>query len=118
MNYDPDRHHRRSIRLRTYDYCRAGVYFVTICAHDRECLFGEIADGEMRLNDAGRMIQSVWDESPPHYAGIDTDAFIAMPNHIHGIITTVGAGPRACPGDNGQPRGVAATGACLHGILG
>ncbi|MBC7237764.1 MAG: hypothetical protein H5T69_18130, partial [Chloroflexi bacterium] len=108
MKYDPERHHRRSIRLKGYDYTQPGAYFVTIVTQDRARLFGEVVDGEMRLNDAGRMVQTVWDELPAFYPGVQTDAFIVMPNHIHGIIVLtghpVGAGPRACPGDVAGPR--------------
>ena len=96
MKYDPDIHHRRSIRLKGYDYSQAGAYFVTICTQNRECLFGEILDGEMALNDAGRMIKTIWHELPEHYPGVGIDAFQVMPNHMHGIVI-VGAGPRACP---------------------
>ena len=84
---------RRSIRLKEYDYSQSGAYFITICAQVRECLFGEIVDWKIALNDAGKMVQAVWDDIPSHYAGIDTDAFIIMPNHIHAIIVIVGAGP-------------------------
>ena len=95
------RHHRRSIRLRGYDYTRPGAYFVTVCVQDRECLLGQIADGEMRLSEAGRMVQSAWDALPAHYPGVDIDEFVVMPNHIHGIIVlndpNVGATPRGCP---------------------
>jgi len=103
MRFDPDKHHRRSIRLRGYDYTRAGAYFVTICTQNRECLFGNIVEGEIWLNDAGHMVQSVWNELSQHYPGVDVDAFVVMPNHIHGIIVlmdddiVVGAGPRARP---------------------
>ncbi len=97
IRYDPTRHHRRSIRLQGYDYSQAGAYFVTICTQNRAFLFGEIADGRMVLNDAGRMVKTVWDEIPQYYPGIDIDACQIMPNHIHGIIILVGAGPRACP---------------------
>ena len=116
--YDPAIHHRRSIRLQGYDYSQAGAYFVTICTQNRECLFGEIVDGEMRLNDVGKMIQAVWDEIPANYPGIDIDAFIVMPNHIHGIVVIVGAAPCGRPGtttapcgrpDEGHPRGGAPT---------
>ena len=62
MPYDPARHHRRSIRLRGYDYARAGAYFVTIVMQGRECLLGNVAEGEMALNDAGRMIEKWWRE--------------------------------------------------------
>ena len=135
MRFDLDKHHRRSIRLRGYDYTQAGGYFVTICAQNRECLFGNVVEMAMRLNDAGQMVQSVWNELPQHYPGVDVDAFVVMSNHIHGIIVlmdddiVVGAGPRArpigpraCPdnresppfdgqprGVRGQPRGVAPT---------
>ena len=118
-------HDRRSPRLKDYDYAQAGAYFVTICTQDRACLFGDVADGEMRLNDAGRMVRAVWEELPDRYPGIETDAFVVMPNHVHGIIVivgsgpVVGAGPRACPDHNqtptqiGQPQGVAPTGLSL-----
>lgn len=117
MNYDPDKHHRRSIRMRGYDYAQEGVYFVTVCAQDRQCLFGEIVDGEIRLNDAGRMVQAVWKELSIHYPGVEGDEFVVMPNHVHGLIVLVGAGPRACPDvgprracpEKGQPQGVAPT---------
>jgi REP element-mobilizing transposase RayT len=86
------RHHRCSIRLRGYDYSRAGAYFVTICAQGRECLFGEIVDGEMLLNEFGGCVVRWWDDIPRHFVGVDTDAFVVMPNHVHGIIVIVGAG--------------------------
>ncbi|MCA1746707.1 MAG: transposase [Bacteroidales bacterium] len=83
---------RRSIRLQGYDYSQAGVYFMTICTQNRACLFGDIVDGEMRLNDVGRMIQTVWDEMPRRDVYIDLDTFIVMPNHIHGILIFHGRG--------------------------
>lgn len=81
-----NKHHRRSIRLKDYDYSSAGAYFVTICAHNRDCLFGEIIDGEMVLNDAGKMVERCWLEIPDHYPSVELDEFVIMPNHIHGII--------------------------------
>ncbi|MCF8130334.1 MAG: transposase [Deltaproteobacteria bacterium] len=119
---------RRSIRLPGYDYSQVGAYFITICTQNRECLFGDIMNLEMMLNDAGRMLETVWNELPKFYARVSTDAFQIMPNHIHGIIvitrasdkSSVGAGPRACPfvaqsrrdaqRGTGQPQGVAPTG--------
>jgi REP element-mobilizing transposase RayT len=77
---------RRSIRLQGYDYSQAGAYFITICTRDRGCLFGDMVDGQMQLNEAGQIIQSVWDGLPQFYEGIDLDAFVIMPNHVHGII--------------------------------
>ncbi len=86
IKYDPGIHHRRSIRLRGYDYSRAGACFVTICTQHHECLFGDIVGGEMRLNDAGLMIQAVWDRLPIRFHHIELDEFTVMPNHVHGIM--------------------------------
>ncbi len=98
-------HLRRSIRLKGYDYSLPGIYFVTICAADRDFLFGDVADGKVRLYDAGRIVQSVWSKLPDHYAGLKTDAFVVMPNHVHGILILyppvpadfVGAGLKPAP---------------------
>jgi putative transposase len=86
MRYDPEKHRRRSIRLKGYDYSQAGVYFVTICTQGRACLFGEVVDGEMRLNDAGRMVVAEWERLPALFPNVVLDAFVVMPNHIHGIV--------------------------------
>ena len=86
MKYNPARYHRRSIRLRGYDYAQAGAYFVTICTHNRECLFGEIMDGKMVLNDAGRMVEQCWRDIPSHFPHTELDEFVIMPNHVHGIV--------------------------------
>ncbi len=80
------RNHRRSIRVRGYDYSQAGAYFITICTYERACLFGKIVDGKMTLNDAGRMVESCWQDIPDHFPHADLDEFVIMPNHIHGII--------------------------------
>lgn len=85
MKYNPDNHHRRSIRLKGYDYSSPGAYFITICTHQRECLFGEIVDGEMRLNELGKITQSHWQRLPLHFT-VELDALIVMPNHLHGIL--------------------------------
>ncbi len=85
MPYDPNRHHRRSIRLRGYDYATPGAYFVTICAQGRQRLFGAIATGAMQPNDAGRMVERWWGELNNKYPTVRTDAFVVMPDHIHGI---------------------------------
>ena len=78
-------------------YSQAGAYFVTICTQNWECLFGDVVDGEMKLNDPGRMVQTVWNEIPVYYSGIDIDACQIIPNHLHGIIVIVRADPRVCP---------------------
>ncbi|RZM75037.1 transposase [Leptolyngbya iicbica] len=89
MPYDPKIHRRRSTRLRHYDYATPGFYFVTICAHQRQHLFGKIQDDYMILNDAGRVAQAHWQRLAQHFAHIQLDAFVVMPNHVHGIIQIV-----------------------------
>ncbi len=84
--YTAEIHHRRSIRLQGYDYAGAGAYFVTICAHDHTCLFGEIVDGVMVLNDAGNIVTDEWITTPAMRKNIVLDLFVVMPNHLHGII--------------------------------
>ena len=96
MAFNPDIHHRRSIRLLQYDYSAAGAYFVTICVQGRECLFGRIENGEMRLNEAGEIVKAVWRCLPERFAPVEMDECIIMPNHFHGIICIVGA-PLAAP---------------------
>jgi putative transposase len=90
MKYDPERHHRRSIRLKDYDYSQDGAYFVTICVYERQRLFGRIDQGEMRLNPPGMMVMNVWEELNRRFPEVKTEAYVVMPNHIHGIIWLVG----------------------------
>jgi REP element-mobilizing transposase RayT len=100
--YNPEKHHRRSIRLPEFDYKQAGAYFVTICTQNRESLFGEAVDGEIQLNDAGRLVEASWQDLTSRFADISLDVFVVMPNHIHGIIL-VGAqfiAPSAAPDKN------------------
>jgi putative transposase len=105
MKSDSKDHHRRSIRLKDYDYAQPGGYFVTIVTQSRKCLFGEIVEAEMRLSDAGRIIQTAWNDLPNHYANFEVDTFVVMPNHIHGIINLVdlpvGAGFKPAPTNAG-----------------
>ncbi len=96
MIYNPEKHHRRSIRLKGYDYSQEGAYFVTICVQDRNCLFGDIMNDEMKLNNAGYMIRENWEKLPKRFKSIIIDEYIIMPNHLHGIII-VGADLRVCP---------------------
>ena len=86
MKYHPHHHHRRSIRLRGYDYSTPGAYFVTICVKNLECLFGDVTNGRMDLSVMGRIAFDVWQEIPKRYANVQLDEFVVMPNHIHGII--------------------------------
>ena len=86
MKYNPDIHHRRSIRLQGYDYSQNGAYYVTLCTQNRECLFGEIVKGEMILNEYGKIVEQCWNNLSNHYDNIELDAYVIMPNHFHGII--------------------------------
>jgi REP element-mobilizing transposase RayT len=84
--YDPSIHHRRSLRLRGYDYRQAGAYFVTICTQGRASMLGTIVDASVRLSDVGQVVAESWALIPAWYPHIDPDEWIVMPNHIHGIL--------------------------------
>lgn len=86
MAYDPDIHHRRSVRLCDYDYAAEGFYFVTICVHHHSALFGTITDGTMYMNDAGRMVEEEYRRLPHRYPHIICHEYVVMPNHFHAII--------------------------------
>lgn len=105
MAVEGTRSRRRSIRLRGYDYGQEGAYFVTICTHRRTCLLGDVTDGNMTLTAVGTIVRRVWRYLPRRFRGVGLDAFIAMPNHIHGLIIirrSVGAG-LAPPEGGGLP---------------
>jgi len=95
MKFDPQKHHRRSIRLADYDYSQPGAYFITTVTRGRECLFGEIIESEMRLSEAGHIVWQIWNSLPVRYPQIASGAAVVMPNHFHGIViineTPVGA---------------------------
>jgi len=86
MPYDPNKHHRRSIRLRGYDYAQGGWYFVTVCAQGGECLFGDIIGGEFQANTFGQIVLECLAAVPEHFAGVAVDTAVVMPNHLHMII--------------------------------
>jgi len=86
MPIDQPIHHRRSVRLQDYNYSQSGAYFVTLCTRERACLFGEILDGAMQVNDAGRMVERCWLNIPNHFPHVNLDAFVVMPNHAHGVV--------------------------------
>ena len=92
QKYDPQIHHRRSIRLKGYDYSRAGAYFVTICVHQRECLLGNIVNGEMQLSRFGKIISYAWLDLPKHYPHVILDEFCIMPNHVHFVVVLIDDG--------------------------
>ena len=93
---------RRSIRLKGYDYSQEGAYFVTICVQNKECLFGEVVDGQMCLNDAGRMVQKWWKELDNKFLNFELNTFVVMPNHFHAIVVikNVGADLCVCPDEH------------------
>ncbi len=86
MKYNPEIHHRRSIRLQGYDYSQAGAYLETICTQNREYLFGEVIDGEMRLNHAVQIVAEEWIKATKILDKIEIDYYVVMPNHFHGIL--------------------------------
>jgi REP element-mobilizing transposase RayT len=91
--YNPNIYNRRSIRLKGYDYAQTGLYFVTLCVQNRECLFGEIINGGMLLNNAGEMIGKWCAELSNKFPDVVLDTYIIMPNHFHAIIVnTSGVG--------------------------
>ena len=77
---------RRSLRLKGFDYSQSGAYFVTVLVQKGWPLFGEVVEEQMRLNDAGKMVRRVWDAMPDRFPEIELDAFVVMPNHVHGIV--------------------------------
>ena len=92
MKFDPQKHHRRSIRLKGYDYSQAGAYFVTLVTWQRECLFGEIVNGEIPqggdviLNDFGKIVSEKWQWLETQYEYVELGSWVVMPNHFHGIL--------------------------------
>jgi putative transposase len=100
MKYDSNRHHRRSIRLKGYDYSKEGMYFITICAQNRENLFGEIVNDKMILNIAGKMVERWYLELKNKYSNLQCGVNATMPNHFHCIMEIVGADLCVCPDIN------------------
>lgn len=86
MKYNPQHHHRRSIRLPKYDYSQSGIYFVTICTHQKQYLFGESDRGKMFFNQIGKIVREEWLKSARIRQEIELDEYVIMPNHLHGIV--------------------------------
>ena len=96
-------HHRRTIRLKGYDYSQSGMYYVTICCHNKTAYFGDIENKKMMLNDAGKMVEKWCKKISRKFSNMTLDPYIIMPNHFHAIIVnTVGADPRVCPDKHGD----------------
>ena len=102
-------HHRRSIRLPGHDYSQPGAYFVTICTHAGECLLGEVGSGVVALSICGKIAEAVWRALPKHFAGIEIDALVVMPNHIHVVVSIF---ERV---SGGTPAGHQASASIIHG---
>lgn len=100
-------HNRRSIRLPGYDYAQAGIYFVTICTHQRTLLFGQITDGEMHPSDMGVIAEQEWVQTAQLRPSVELDAYIIMPNHMHGLLVI---------NDEGTHRGLARQGLARQGL--
>lgn len=97
MTYNPQNHHRRSIRLKGYDYSQEGLYFITICTQNRACLFGKIENGKMILNEYGQIACNEWIKTTEIRNNVELCEFVIMPNHIHGIIRLFGRGELHSP---------------------
>jgi REP element-mobilizing transposase RayT len=99
--YRKDRHNRVSIRLKGYDYSRAGLYFITICCHHKVPRFGVVVNGKMELNEFGIIAYAEWLKLSERFSNVELDAFQIMPDHMHGIILLknppVGAGFTPAP---------------------
>ena len=89
MKYNPEIHHRKSIRLKDYDYSSEGLYFITICAYQMEHLFGKIIDGKMILNSAVQMIERIYKELNDNFENAQLEEYVIMPNHFHCIIEII-----------------------------
>ncbi len=86
MKFEQNQHHRRSIRLKGYDYTTPGGYFITLVTQGRVCLFGEIVEGEMQYSEKGQIATECWRAIPDHFPTVELGVFMVMPNHVHGII--------------------------------
>jgi len=130
MACNPAKHHRRSIRLKGYDYSKAGLYFITINTQNRACLFGTIENGEMILNEAGMMVENEWLKLLERFQNIALHEYVVMPNHFHAILEIVGATlvvaqplvvtqpHMVAQNENGQPQGIAPTGKTVGDMVG
>ena len=120
--YNPKYHHRKSIRLKGYDYSQAGLYFITICCQNRAHLFGGVMQQQMILNDAGKMIEKWYVELENKFSDMQCHEMIVMPNHVHFIIENVGpvgADLRVCPkNDSGSSTNENVSGSSVSDILG
>ena len=114
MHFDPELHHRRSIRWEGYDYSSRGLYFVTICTHNREPFLSRIEHGQSILTAPGEIVRSSWSAVPTRFPAIELGPFMVMPNHVHGILVNVG---RASTEKEEKKEGAASSAPTLGAIL-
>ncbi|HEY3132705.1 MAG TPA: transposase [Acidobacteriota bacterium] len=101
INNSLDFPQRKSIRLKGYDYTREGSYYVTLCTQNKKCIFGKVVEGQMELNDLGKIVAGSWKWLARRYSYVELDEWIVMPNHFHGILVIVGTGDlRTVPTDS------------------
>jgi REP element-mobilizing transposase RayT len=105
MHYNPQRHHRGSIRLKGYDYSSAGAYFVTVCVRNRKHALGSVRNGRVDLSPNGLIVLQAWQYLPQRFPRVTLDAFVVMPDHIHGIIILSGDPPSDNRRDHTRARG-------------
>ena len=105
MVFNPEKQHRKSIRLKNHDYSEKGYYYITVCTQNRENLLCDIDNGHVVLNENGIIVKNTWFDLPNHNANIVLDEFTIMPNHIHAIIIIVGAGSKPAQSGSTQNHG-------------
>ena len=101
MKQTPSFPPRRSLRVHEFDYSQPGAYFLTIVTHERKQLFGQIVNGDVVLNEVGKMVEEVWIAIPKHFKNIELGEFVIMPDHIHGIISITVEATHAMPAQDG-----------------
>lgn len=107
MTYDPHKHHRRSVRLKGYDYTQAGAYFITICSKHGQCIFGHVENGLMILNEWGQIVEQEWQQTAVLRPNVELDVHQVMPNHFHGTLWVIGGTTETAvspPRQFGQPQ--------------
>lgn len=104
INQMPEKYpKRKNIRLSYYGYTTPGAYLVTICSHNRKCIFGKIEEGKVQLNEIGNMVKTCWQEIPKHFKEVRLDEYVVMPNHLHGILIILDETGEACLAPTSEP---------------
>ena len=82
-------HQRKYMRLRGWDYSSPGCYFVTICVKNKECFLSDVVNGKIVPNEFGKIVESRWEWLRNQYRYLELDAFVTMPNHVHGLVRII-----------------------------